>query len=283
MTTNARILAVLTFLGSTAWVLGVRAQEAELPDRSESYHLFSPVPREQMRELATDRPDTTESPQTVDAGHFQLEMDVVMLALDREGDARSTELAFASVNLKAGLLMWMDLQLVLEPYHRRELELDSTGESVVDDGYGATTLRLKMNLWGNDGGSTALALMPFVSIDDDIVDFGLIVPFGGELPFELGYGLMLEGDVVEIDVDGTRGFELVATATIGRDIVGPLGGYLEIAGMFAAYESDASTLALDAGFTFGLLSDLQLDLGTRIGVAGPIDDIQLFLGVSARL
>jgi hypothetical protein len=251
---------------------------------TETHHLFNRVPRDQMRELATDRPDTTESPQTVDAGHFQLEMDLAMLALDREGELRRTEFALATMNLKAGLSSWMDLQLVLEPYHRSELENPEVDRKPsVDEGYGATTVRLKMNLWGNDGGSTAFALMPLVSIDGDVVDFGLILPFGGQLPFDFGYGLMLEGDVVEIDGDGTRGFELLATATVGRDIVGPLGAYVEVAGTYAAYEGDQSTLALDAGLTLGVLPDLQFDLGARIGVAGPIDDIQMFAGVAVRL
>ena len=46
-----------------------------------TYHLFAPVPRSAMRPLSTDRPDTTESPYTVDAGHFQMEMDVAVLAI----------------------------------------------------------------------------------------------------------------------------------------------------------------------------------------------------------
>ena len=36
-----------------------------------------------MREMSTDRPDKTESPYTVDAGHFQVEMDVLTYSYDR--------------------------------------------------------------------------------------------------------------------------------------------------------------------------------------------------------
>jgi hypothetical protein len=38
------------------------------------YTLFRPTPEALLRELTSDRPDKTESPITVDAGHFQLEM-----------------------------------------------------------------------------------------------------------------------------------------------------------------------------------------------------------------
>ncbi len=55
---------------------GAAAQETNSvpPDKS-GYNLFNPVPENLMRELSPDRPDETESPYTVDAGHYQLEMD----------------------------------------------------------------------------------------------------------------------------------------------------------------------------------------------------------------
>jgi hypothetical protein len=47
------------------------------------YNLFSPTPRALMRDMSTDRPDKTESPYTVDAGHFQFEADLVSFGIDR--------------------------------------------------------------------------------------------------------------------------------------------------------------------------------------------------------
>ena len=59
---------------------------AASPDKS-TYNLFNPTPRELMREMSTDRPDQTESPYTVDAGHFQMEMDFVKATFDRDKSA----------------------------------------------------------------------------------------------------------------------------------------------------------------------------------------------------
>ncbi len=85
-----------------------------------TYHLLQPVPRPLLRTLGTDRPDQTESPQTVDAGHFQVEMDLVNATFDRSpsegGDRRTEVVALAPLNLKVGLLHNTDLQLVLAPY-----------------------------------------------------------------------------------------------------------------------------------------------------------------------
>ena len=38
-----------------------------------SYTLFNPTPDRLLRDMTTDRPDVTESPFTVDAGHIQIE------------------------------------------------------------------------------------------------------------------------------------------------------------------------------------------------------------------
>src|SRR6266581_8182675 len=60
-----------------------------LPDKS-GYNLFNPTPRGFMRELGADRPDKTDCPFTVDAGHFQVEMDFANLTYRRPNSARAT-------------------------------------------------------------------------------------------------------------------------------------------------------------------------------------------------
>src|SRR5580698_8340444 len=67
---------------------GVRmsAQETDsIPPDKSIYDLFNPVPENLMRDLSPDRPDVTESPFTVDAGHYQLEMDFANFTYDKAG------------------------------------------------------------------------------------------------------------------------------------------------------------------------------------------------------
>src|SRR5262245_24478535 len=56
-----------------------------------------------VRELTTDRPDATESPFTVDAGHLQLELDAAAYTRDRSGGVTTTEWVLAPFNLRYGL------------------------------------------------------------------------------------------------------------------------------------------------------------------------------------
>src|SRR5688572_27155450 len=61
------------------------------------------VTRETRRELTTDRPDSTESPFTVDAGLIQLEMDAASYTRDRQAGIRTTEWVVAPFNLRYGV------------------------------------------------------------------------------------------------------------------------------------------------------------------------------------
>src|SRR5205085_10150583 len=82
--------------------IGLAAENDEVPDKS-AFNLFNPVPKKWMRELTPDRPDETETPHTVDAGHYQLEMDFANFTYNTGRETTRTW-NFAPVNLKAGLL-----------------------------------------------------------------------------------------------------------------------------------------------------------------------------------
>ena len=74
-----------------------------------------------LRDLEADRPDATESPRTVDAGHFQVEMSLLGYSRDRSGGMRSESWTWAETNIKYGLNDSMDLQLVFSPYVRESV------------------------------------------------------------------------------------------------------------------------------------------------------------------
>ncbi|WP_161606855.1 transporter [Fortiea contorta] len=148
--------------------LETELSEAKL-DKSR-YNLFNPTPRNLLREFATDRPDTTESPFTVDAGHFQFEAELVNFsrrASDEDGNT-TEDLLFTATNLKVGLLNNVDLQLVVQPYSRSRIKLRDSNRVEETAGFDALVARVKVNIYGNDAfekpGATALAVMPFISI-----------------------------------------------------------------------------------------------------------------------
>ena len=136
-------------------VFALAAENAPSPDKN-SYTVLNPTPDTELRELSADRPDKTDSPFTVDAGHFQLEMDFANFSYQNlnseQGHLVSREYQIAPMNLKVGLLNKLDLQLELAPWQWERTENETSGAVEKHQGFGDITPRFKINLIGNDGG-----------------------------------------------------------------------------------------------------------------------------------
>lgn len=242
-----------------------------------------------LRELSTDRPDKTESPHTVDAGHVQLELDFAKWAADRNGPERTRTLTLAPVNLKLGIGRDTDVQLVFDGHIRERTEDRLTGARRTIDGAGDVTLRLKHNLWGNDGGSTAFALMPFVKLPtasnglgNGHVEGGIIAPLAVTITDGIDLGLMTEVDVVRKDDDSGYTAAFINSATVAFDLTEQLGLYTEIYSERSAERGAGFVATFDAGLTYAVGEDTQLDLGVNVGLTDAADDLELFVGLSRR-
>jgi hypothetical protein len=229
----------------------------------------------------------------VDAGHFQFEADILSYAYDRHNTAfsntRVESVSIAPVNLKAGLCNNVDLQLVIETYTSVRVHDVSTGAVQKSRGFGDIIPRLKWNIWGNDGGATALALMPFVKVptnQDDLgnssVEGGVILPLAAQLPYDWGIGLMTEFDFNRDSVGSGHHAEFIHSITFNHDIVDNLAGYVEFFSLVSAETGSDWVGTVDIGLTYALSDDIQLDGGVNLGVTRSADDINPFLGISWR-
>jgi hypothetical protein len=230
-----------------------------------------------LRPLSTDRPDTTESPYSVDAGHFQFESEIA--AWTRDG-GDFTEYSLGELNAKYGLNASTDLQVVLPFYtHVRD----------GDEGFGDIQLRLKRNLWGNDGGTTALAVMPYVKLPtargdlgNDDFEGGLIVPFGFDGPADWSCAVMGELDLAsDEDSSGYNVLGLVS-ATASHDLTECTAAFFEIVGIFSPETSDEHEAYFNSGMTWAVTDTIQLDGGVRVGLTNAATDSSPFLGLSTK-
>jgi hypothetical protein len=285
-TTNPARALVLT----AAVAFGLDAIAASSQAHAEHYSVCNPTPADQLRDMSTDRPDTTESPFTVDAGHFQVELSFVDVSRETRNDERRQGRAveLAPMLIKLGVLNNMDLQLGLVPHARTQLSDVATGAVSTFDGFGDLTFRAKINLWGNDGGVTALAIMPFVKfptasrgLGNGKLEGGLILPFAVQLPHEFSLGFMPEFDVVRID-DGRYSVDWVHTGTLGFPIWGELGGYVEYAGFANLSRDERYRRSLNAGLTYSPTPNVQIDGGVRVGATPNGSSWGWFVGFSCR-
>jgi len=261
-------------------------------DKSQ-YNLFNPTPAKLMREMDTDRPDKTESPYTVDAGHFQIETDIINASFDHDtaagADVRTRSLSFATMNLKVGLCNRTDLQLVVPSWNHVRTDDRVAGTLTKQSGFGDLTARLKVNLWGNDGGTTALGVMPFVKFPSNTgglgnkeYEGGLIVPLAISLSENWSLGMMTEVDIVRDSVGNSWHPESVNSITVSRPIWGPVSAYVEFFSAVSTERGMPWVGTVDFGFTWDISENLKFDIGANIGVTRSAEDLNPFIGFSYR-
>lgn len=274
-----------------ALVAGSAAASGE--DRS-SYTLFDPTPDRLLRDLTADRPDTTESPFTVDAGRIRIETNLIGYARSRSDAAGTTTDTneIATTNVRVGLTHNVEAAFVWQPYGMvRTHQADPVGIFRYA-GIGGLELRAKFNLWGNDTfegvGASALALLPFVTLPTDrhngispeFVEGGLIVPMAIKLSERFGLGL--NAGLVYVKDGDTSGYhaEYLSSASLSYDWSDKVGTYYEVAARFDTSAGDV--VVLGTGLTYKLNKNLQLDAGVSFGVTSAADRINPFVGLAMR-
>ncbi len=247
------------------------------------YSWTNPTPEAELRELHTDRPDVTEGPFTVDAGHAQFELDFANYSRDRSGGGRTTELAMMPLNLRLGLTRNFELGVFLTPYLRQTEEAPTAAKTTVA-GVGDATFRAKINFWGNDGGESAAGIiidlkLPTAARDlgNDKVEGGVTLPVSLELAggWELGAMTSL---ALAHNGASYRGV-WINSVTLGHEIVKDLGGYLELVSQTG---DGPHVCMIDIGLTRRFGRHLQLDAGVNLGISRAAPDVRFFAGCTRR-
>jgi len=266
------------------------AQSTSEPDKSQ-YTLFDPVPDALMRDFNTDRPPKANSPYTVDAGHFQYESDIINAAFDQLSGTVHTDTYLApNPTFKLGLTNRIDLE-VNAPTGIGIHTFDSaTGASSTTWGVNDVFVRTKINMWGNDGGQSAFALIPYVKlptaplgIGNGAVEEGVIAPLQISLP--QGFTLLFnsEVDLLKNSTDNGRHGNFINLVTVSHEIVKDVTLYVE---GWSDHNDDpgqqTTQYSFDLAATWLVRRNLQLDVGVDFGLNSVTPKVQVFAGISQR-
>jgi hypothetical protein len=257
------------------------------PDKS-GYTLFNPVPDELLRELDTDRPDKTNSPHTLDAGHFQIEVGLASFTSNEDSGVRTHSWTWVDANSRIGLTNWAELQVEV-PFYQSSRSTDlASDETEHSNGIGDVSVVVKTNFWGNDQGDTAGGMEFFVKaptaahgLGNDEVEGGAVFLLDLQLPgaFDLGIN---NGVSIDANDDGGHYADFVNSASVSHTIAGPLSGYVEFFSSVPTQNSGDWEGTVDVGATLAIGGNFQLDAGLNIGVTQAADDLQPFVGASYR-
>lgn len=250
------------------------------------YNLFNPVPVDMMKEMQTDRPDITESAYTVEAGHFQLETDLVKHSRNKSEGLSTTSMAYNVINLKMGLTQKLDVQMVLTTFvNNKTKEINSNKIIAKESGFDDIIVRTKYNLWGGENGKTAMAAMPYVSFPTSSfasngLQGGIVFPFSLELKKGWNFGTQAGFDLVK---EETKLYyaDFYYSFTFGKSITEKLNTFVEGYINYGSYAKTADVFA-NGGIVFSVFDNLNIDAGFNYGINKTADKV-FFTGLSFRL
>jgi hypothetical protein len=235
--------------------------------------LFDPIPGDELRPFDADRPGFNDSPRTIDAGHYRVELGAFNYA--RQGfDSYSA----ASLEIGAGVFRALEFQVLCDG-------LEWQGGGVA--GIGDTTLRAKLALHGNNARGIAVGIIPSVKIPSGVfgnhhAEEGFRVPFAASMPFGFSVSLMAEWDE-RLNQSGS-GFHPDYTGAVQISHL----AWSKVS-LFSQYGVSASTddgqtanASLGAGGTYRLSPGCQLDLGLNFGVSNAAPSVAAAAGFAFR-
>ncbi|HEV2674323.1 MAG TPA: transporter [Aliidongia sp.] len=264
---------------------------AETPDKS-GYTLLNPTPDDQLRSFNTDRPNKGTSPYTIDAGHFQYETDLFNYTYDRSsaGDVTTRSLVTADPVLKLGLTNDIEAELGVTGYAWTRSDDRMAGQRINHgEGFGDLVTKLKVNVLGNDGGTYALALVPWVKLPtgaaglgNNLVEGGLIVPLAINLPDDWTLSLQTEFDALKNANDSGRHANFINLVSVSHAIVGNLSGAVELYAQNGTDRFTPDIYTADAGLSYLITPTLQIDAGINVGFNRAAPDLNPYIGLSQR-
>lgn len=230
--------------------------------------------------LVTDRPDATESAETVGPGMVQLEAGYTFSRVERT-DSHS----LGEVLVRVGVSDAFELRAGFNSYEW------ARGPALSADGFSDTSVGIKWRLSeGGPAGSgrPALALIAATSLPtgaDDFSDDGaqpeLILAAGLDLSERVGLGANV-GWSHRRDPDLDRRFsELIASLALGYGLSERWGAYAEYFGTYGL-DGRADESFVNGGLTYLVSRDLQLDGRVGYGLNGRDDDLFVGLGAAVR-
>ena len=277
-----------------------RGDETSAEDKSR-YTLFNPTPTDSLRIWRTDHAGIV--PYTIDAGHFEADITAVSYGYDEQDfggffgggiKGRTESWGYGITQVKLGLLNRVDAEVIIRPYQTITSTVKfgsiTLGRQTAS-GFGDLVSRLKLNVWGNDNGKTALSIsgdVKFPTAEHGIGELGNGqfeggpgLEFSAQLPWEFELRINSAINFFE-DASDSRQAAFANLMSLSHSILSNLEGY-------CAFNTSVSTItgedwigSAKIGLNYRITKKVELYVGNSFGVTDDAIDYAPSVGVAAR-
>lgn len=280
-------------IGLASWLLMLCGPcfAGDAPVDKAAYGLFNPTPDSALRSFSPDRPLNAISPFTVDAGRLQIESDILNFSESSDRLTTTRTLAAVDPEVRLGLTRFLEFDVMTAGLQADRTTAKGTGRTLsTDTGTGAVTLQARYSVFGDDGGTYALALAPFVAIPsgdrhfgNQRIEGGVIAPLNIVLPSD--FTLVLQTEVQAMR-NGTgpafASFTDLANLSHAVPGVDHLTASVEFTSVVNADRLTPDTYTFETALAYLATPNTQFDLGGFIGLNRAAPDFQVAGGVSQR-
>jgi hypothetical protein len=245
--------------------------------------------------IATDRPDQTESPFLVPKGRFQIETGA-WIEIDKNDTSRFKNSVYNTTLWKYSISDHFEFRLITEIINEKEYKIKSSGDSLKSKygGFNSVAIGSKIFICEENGMIPKISLISHIQLPY----FGArnfkpsyLAPrfrflFQHTLSERLAFSYNLGG---EWDGD-SKNASVIYTASLGISLFENCGMFLEAYGFMTENGNKNDRFSgsfshdhrLDAGITYIIGKDFQLDASGGIGLSKISPDYFLSCGVSWR-
>lgn len=222
--------------------------------------------------VAPDRPDVTDSTETVPFGALQLEAGLEYARTSLAASPAERRLAVEAL-LRAGLTDRFEVRLAGEPLVRLQGALEETDHGDLTLGFKYRFLDSENGRWWPALGVESFVKFPIAEapIGSERPDLGLLALASLGLPWQLS--LDLNAGLAAVGQVRPNGYLLQAlvSASLGHDVTDRLSTFVELVFTSRGDRDGRNTLGFDTGVVYLLTRRLALDaaVGTSLTGRGP--------------
>jgi outer membrane putative beta-barrel porin/alpha-amylase len=265
---TALLLAPLVVADATA------SDEPTDPRCGGPHGLWSPLPDECLGVIDTDRPHQTDTPHVVPAGHVQIESAVAALQVgadvDDRGGPRKVHLVLFDDEYRFGVASHVDVEMLFK-------HSDYVPALKAFAPPGPLSVRAKWNFVEGGGAVPALTFVPWVflpvaPVPAESLRAGPLLFLAWELPLHLE----LEVNAGVLFSEKPKPAEALVLASALTYSIGANFG------VFVDAYATGWDVALGTGALWAFARDMQIDVGTYVGLSGQEPAATPFVGFSVR-